>query len=66
MTVIDQSDINAWHEYATIMLLLFYPFQDNHDFGDAEGQWTLFCKMVDNGMIYSDAKQIMKKYSKYT
>jgi hypothetical protein len=61
----DDSDIppsvlNARNEYATVMLLLFLPFQDVHVFGEFENRWKLFCEIYHSNGLDPDAGYYMQ------
>jgi len=58
---LDESVKAARNEYATVMLLLFYPFRDTIVFGDPDTRWELFCEAVNNGSLFWDGgKRIMQ------
>ena len=59
----EKSDVTIGHlrnDYATKMLLLFYPFREITDFPLYEQRWNFFREAQDNGFLYWDAKRIMQ------
>jgi hypothetical protein len=49
--VVDAATLNVRNDYATKMLLLFYPFRENHDF---------ICEAHERGSLYWDSSRIMQ------
>ena len=59
----EKSDVTIGHlrnDYATNMLLLFYPFRENHDLPLFEDMWTFFCEAHERGSLYWDSSRIMQ------
>jgi hypothetical protein len=50
----------ARNEYATVMLLLFYPFRYADDIPPFQERWYFFCNKVDNHGLYWDSQRIMQ------
>ncbi len=48
------------NDYATKMLLLFYPFRENHDLPLFEDRWKFFCEAHERGSLYWDSTRIMQ------
>jgi len=59
-THIDAATLNVRNDYVTKMLLLFYPFQENHDLPLFEDRWKFFCKAHKRGSLYWDSSRIMQ------
>ena len=57
---IDANVQNTRNEYATKMLLLFFPFRDRSDFPIFKERWTFFCDAKNNGLLFWDATRIMQ------
>jgi len=53
---IDATTTNIRNEYATKMLLLFFPFQDKIDFPNFEDRWIFFQDCSKSGLLYWDSK----------
>ncbi len=51
---------NSTAAYVTKMLLLFYPFRENHDFPLFEDRWKFFCEAHERGSLYWDSSRIMQ------
>ena len=51
---------NIWNEYATKMLLLFFPFQDKIDFPNFEDRWNFFQDCSKSGLLYWDSERLMQ------
>jgi hypothetical protein len=58
--VVDAATLNVRNDYATKMLLLFYPFQENHDLPLFEDRWKFFCAAHERGSLYWDSTRIMQ------
>jgi hypothetical protein len=42
------------------MLLLFYPFRENHDLPLFEDRWKFFCEAHERGSLYWDLSRIIQ------
>jgi hypothetical protein len=50
----------SWNEYATKMLLLFFPCQDKVDFPNFEDRWNFFQDCSKSGLLYWDSERLMQ------
>jgi hypothetical protein len=57
---IDANTTNIWDEYATKMLLLFFPFRDKIDFPNFADRWNFFQDCSKNGLLYWDPERLMQ------
>jgi hypothetical protein len=57
---IDATTTNIRNEYATKMLLLFFPFRDKVDFPKFEDRWNFFQDCSKNGLLYWDSDRLMQ------
>jgi hypothetical protein len=57
---VDDATIYIRNVYATKMLLLFYPFQENHDFLLFEDRWIFFCDANERRSMYCYSTRIMQ------
>jgi hypothetical protein len=48
---VDAATLNIRNDYATKMLLLFYPFQETHDFPLFEDSWKFFYEAHEKGSL---------------
>ncbi len=58
--VVDATTLNVRNDYATKMLLLFYPFRENNDLPLFEDRWKFFCEAHERGSLYWDSSRIMQ------
>jgi hypothetical protein len=58
--MVDATTLNIRNDYATKILLLVYPFQENHDFPLFEDRWKFFCEAYERGSLYWDSTKIMQ------
>ena len=59
---IDDRTKTVRNNYATKMLILFYPFREKSDFPTFEERWMFFINAHENGLLYSDATKIMQNF----
>ncbi len=57
---IDESIQRNRNEYATKMLILFFPFRNKSDFPVFDERWIFFSQAMDNEQLYIDASRIMQ------
>jgi hypothetical protein len=57
---IDATTTNIRNEYATKMLLLFFPFRDKVDFPNFEDRWNFFQDCSKSGLLYWDSDRLMQ------
>ena len=60
MVDVDAATKNVRNDYATKMLLLFYPFRERNEFPLFEERWNFFLEAHENGSLYWDATRIMQ------
>jgi hypothetical protein len=59
---IDDSTRIIRNDYATKMLILFYPFRQIHDFPELNNRWKFFKEAYEIGSIYWDSSRIMQNF----
>jgi hypothetical protein len=57
---IDANTTNIQNEYATKILLLFFPFQDKIDFPNFKDRWIYLQDCSKNGLLYWDSERLMQ------
>ncbi len=57
---IDDSTRMIRNDYATKMLILFYPFRQIHDFPEPNNRWKFFKESYEIGSLYWDSSRIMQ------
>jgi len=57
---IDATAINIWNEYATKMLLLFFPFCDKKDFPTFDDRWKFLHSDVAKETMYWDSERLIQ------
>jgi hypothetical protein len=57
---IDASTKNIRNEYATKMLLLFFPFRETSDLPVFDNRWCFLRECISNGVLYWDAARLMQ------
>ncbi len=57
---IDETVQRSRNEYATKMLILFFPFREKSDFPVFDERWNFFCSTMDDEKLYYDASRIMR------
>ena len=57
---IDATTTSIRNEYATKMLLLFFPFRDKVDFPKFEDRWKFFQNCSKSGLLYWDSDRLMQ------
>jgi hypothetical protein len=58
--VVDAATLNVRNDYVIKILLLFYPFRENHDLPLFEDRWKFFCEAHERVSLYWDSTRIMQ------
>jgi hypothetical protein len=59
---IDDSTREIRNDYATKMLILFYPLRQIHDFPELNNRWKFFKEAYEIGSLYWGSSRIMQNF----